>query len=45
MCKKSMETIDHILLHWEVSRDVGIDLPSFRDKVGHAPTGGGAAGL
>jgi hypothetical protein len=29
MCMKSGETIDNLLLDYEVARDVGIDLSSF----------------
>jgi hypothetical protein len=48
MCKKSGETIDHLLLYCEVARDlsfVGFDLPSFWFGVGYASKGGGVVRL
>ena len=44
ICKKSGESIDHLMLHCEVARDVGLDFPSIWYRVSHAPTDGGAIG-
>jgi hypothetical protein len=45
ICKKSEECIDHLLLHCEVvKRVVGSDFPSFQERVGNFPTGGGVSG-
>jgi hypothetical protein len=48
MCNISKESIDYVclLLHCIVVRDLwGFDFQSFSDRVGHAPTGGGANGM
>jgi hypothetical protein len=43
--KKSEKCIDHLLLHCEVvKRVVGFDFPSFQERVGNVPTGGGVSG-
>jgi hypothetical protein len=45
ICKKSRETIDHLLLHCEVARDLWVSIfPSFWIRVSHAPKGGGVVG-
>lgn len=43
MCKKSRESIDHLMLHHEVAR-MGFGFPFFGDRVGHTPKGGEAIG-
>lgn len=45
MYKKSAKTIDHLLLHCKVAILGRINIPSFRVRVGHTVTGGGAVGL
>jgi hypothetical protein len=46
MCKKSGESINHLLLHCDVVKSfVGICFQSFWGRVGHVTMGGGVVGL
>lgn len=45
ICKKSEESNDHMLFHCDVvKRLVGFDFPSFQEREGNDPTGGGVIG-